>query len=114
MENKDVRRPLLIALATLAFIGGGTSLVLACGGGWDGGGAANHQYKPGCGPDKTDGVAGNSGRHQGQPPKDQNRGDCPNPPGQQTGGDKKDDDKKGSSSSSSKGSSSSSGNSKKR
>ena len=44
---------------------------------------ATTQYlKPGCGPDKTDGVAGNSGRHSGQPPKDQNRGDCPNPPGQ--------------------------------
>jgi hypothetical protein len=39
--------------------------------------------KPGCGPDKTDGVAGNSGRHEGQPPKADDRKDCPNPPGQQ-------------------------------
>jgi hypothetical protein len=39
--------------------------------------------KPGCGPDKTDGVAGNSGRHDGQPPKADDRKDCPNPPGQQ-------------------------------
>ena len=38
--------------------------------------------KPGCGPDKTDGVAGNSGRHTGQPPKAPNRQDCPHPPGQ--------------------------------
>jgi hypothetical protein len=39
--------------------------------------------KPGCGPDKTNGVAGNSGQHTGQPPKADNRQDCPNPPGQQ-------------------------------
>jgi hypothetical protein len=36
--------------------------------------------KPGCGPDKTDGVAGNSGRHTGQPPKQPNRQDCPHAP----------------------------------
>ena len=42
--------------------------------------------KPGCGPDKTNGTAGNSGTHQGQPPKDQNRGDCPKkPPTAKTG-----------------------------
>jgi hypothetical protein len=39
--------------------------------------------KPGCGPDKTNGVAGKSGQHTGQPPKADNRQDCPNPPGQQ-------------------------------
>ena len=84
MRNMDVRRPLVILLATLAFVGGGASLVLAAGGGSGGSGAAKVQYnKPGCGPDKTDGVAGASGQHIGQPPKDQNRGDCPNPPGQQ-------------------------------
>ena len=105
MRNTDVRRPLVIVLATLAFAGGGASLVLASGGGSGsyGEGAAHHQYKPGCGPDKTDGVAGNSGRHQGQPPKDQNRGDCPNPPGQQDKGGS--DDTMGSSSSSSSSSS---------
>ena len=85
MLNTDVRRPLVIAIATLVFAGGGTSLVLASGGGSSlHTGAAKVQYnKPGCGPDKTDGVAGASGQHTGQPPKDQNRGDCPNPPGQQ-------------------------------
>lgn len=76
-------RSLAIALVTLAFAGGGTGLVLANQGGIPNGGAAQDEYlKPGCGPDKTDGVAGNSGRHDGQPPKDDNRGDCPNPPGQ--------------------------------
>ena len=85
MLNTDVRRPLVIAIATLVIAGGGTSLVLASGGGSSlHTGAAKVQYnKPGCGPDKTDGVAGASGQHTGQPPKDQNRGDCPNPPGQQ-------------------------------
>jgi hypothetical protein len=85
MRNMDVRRSLVIAVATLAFAGGGTSLVLASGGGSAlHSGAAKVQYnKPGCGPDKTDGVAGASGQHTGQPPKDQSRGDCPNPPGQQ-------------------------------
>jgi hypothetical protein len=33
--------------------------------------------KPGCGPDKTDGVAGGSGYHDGQPPKADGRQDCP-------------------------------------
>jgi hypothetical protein len=46
-------------------------------------GQAMYKQKPGCGPDKTDGVAGSSGRHTGQPPKLTNRLDCPNPPGQQ-------------------------------
>jgi hypothetical protein len=79
-------RRLLSVLVILGALGVGTTLAAATGGGgWNhGGGAAQVQYdtKPGCGPDKTDGVAGNSGRHIGQPPKDQNRGDCPNPPGQ--------------------------------
>lgn len=78
-------RTLAIALLTLAFMAGGTSLVIACAWGWpQDGGAGHHEYgKPGCGPDKTDGYAGESGRHTGQPPKDQDRGDCPHPPGQQ-------------------------------
>ena len=48
------------------------------------GNASQVQYlsKPGCGPDKTDGTAGKSGTHTGQPPKDPNRQDCPTPPGQ--------------------------------
>ena len=41
--------------------------------------ASQVQYraKPGCGPKKTDGQAGNSGTHTGQPPKADNRADCP-------------------------------------
>jgi hypothetical protein len=41
--------------------------------------ASHHQYspKPGCGPWKTDGYAGKSGQHTGQPPKQPNRKDCP-------------------------------------
>lgn len=104
-------RGLATALLTLAFMAGGTGLVIACGWGWPAQGAGHHEYgKPGCGPDKTDGWAGGSGRHTGQPPKDHNRGDCPHPPGQQcdakgsgsTGSGKHDDcsksgdDKKGS------------------
>jgi hypothetical protein len=80
-------RRLATGLLLLAFLAGSVALANATGLG--GGethkrGAASVQYKlkPGCGPDKTDGVAGNSGQHVGQPPKDQNRGDCPNPPGQ--------------------------------
>jgi len=38
------------------------------------------EVKPGCGPDKTDGVAGGSGQHTGQPPKQPDRQDCPNAP----------------------------------
>jgi hypothetical protein len=64
-------------------VAGGTSLVVAAQPSGKSNAGQNQYAKPGCGPDKTDGVAGNSGRHQGQPPKDQNRGDCPNPPGQQ-------------------------------
>jgi hypothetical protein len=76
-------RSLAIVLVTLALGGGSTSLVLAAQGGTSNNGAAQTEYlKPGCGPDSTDGVAGGSGQHIGQPPKDQNRGDCPNPPGQ--------------------------------
>lgn len=76
-------RSLAIALLTLAFTVAGTGLVLACGWGWPDQGAGHHEYgKPGCGPDKSDGWAGKSGQHTGQPPKDQHRGDCPHPPGQ--------------------------------
>ena len=83
-------RKFATGLLILAFLAG--SVALANASGWGGGkthkrGAASVQYKlkPGCGPDKTDGVAGSSGRHVGQPPKDQNRGDCPNPSGQNNG-----------------------------
>lgn len=74
-------------VAICAFIGGTTAIAVATGGG---GGynsppvQVQYKEKPGCGPDKTDGVAGGSGRHTGQPPKADNRQDCPNPPGQQS------------------------------
>ena len=78
-------RKLAVILSTFALLGAGAAIAVAGGGGsTDYGNAGHDQYheKPGCGPDKTDGVAGNSGRHDGQPPKDDDRGDCPNPPGQ--------------------------------
>jgi hypothetical protein len=79
-------RSIAVALVTLVFLAVGTSLVIASQGGTNNNGSGQVEYaKPGCGPDKTDGVAGGSGQHIGQPPKDQNRGDCPNPPGQNNG-----------------------------
>jgi hypothetical protein len=75
----------LVAVAlTLLSLAAGAALAVASGGGASGGESGTAQYgvKPGCGPDKTDGVAGASGSHSGQPPKDEDRGDCPNPPGQ--------------------------------
>jgi opacity protein-like surface antigen len=97
-----MRKFVTLALA-LVVLGTGATLAAATGGGgwYHGGGSSHVQYKakqpcpvsqlsdlcnatkPGCGPDKTDGYAGASGRHVGQPPKDQNRGDCPHPPGQE-------------------------------
>lgn len=80
-----MRRRLAVILSTLALLAAGATVAVAGGGGsTHHGNAAHDQYngKPGCGPDKTDGYAGHSGRHEGQPPKDHNRGDCPNPPGQ--------------------------------
>jgi hypothetical protein len=80
-------RKFLSVLVVVLALGLGTTLAVATGsGGWQHkNGAADAQYKvkPGCGPDKTDGVAGESGRHEGQPPKAEDRQDCPNPPGQQ-------------------------------
>ena len=78
-----VRRTATLLIAAV-FVFGGAALASATGWGAGDGKPAHPKYqqlKPGCGPDKTDGVAGGSGRHVGQPPKDQNRGDCPNPPG---------------------------------
>ncbi len=70
-------------IAAVALLVGGTSLAVACVGGTSGNDNAGHyQYNgtPGCGPDKTDGWAGSSGWHDGQPPKDDDRGDCPKSP----------------------------------
>jgi hypothetical protein len=80
-------RRIATGLVAVAFLVGGVTFAGAAKWGGLGGNhrsAAEVQYqqKPGCGPDKTDGVAGSSGRHSGQPPKDQDRGDCPTPPGQ--------------------------------
>ena len=55
-------------------VSGGTAGVLATGS--SGGSSGGTQYKPGCGPKKSDGV-NPSGTHTGQPGKDPNRGDCP-------------------------------------
>ena len=37
--------------------------------------------KPGCGNEQNIGISGNSGAHGGQPPKSEERGDCPHDPG---------------------------------
>ena len=100
-------RQIAVIVVTLALIAAGGTIAVATGGGGNYGGGnqgnpSHHQYKkkklcwlvartsgklesvceekPGCGPDKTDGVAGNSGRHSGQPPKRPDRRDCPNAP----------------------------------
>lgn len=76
---------IVIAIVVIALAFGGGALAVACTGGGSGHENAGHdQYheKPGCGPWKSDGNAGESGRHDGQPPKDDDRGDCPDPPAQ--------------------------------
>lgn len=85
MRQLQPRRAIAV-VATLAIAGSSAAIVSAAGAGANKGKSASAvQYltKPGCGPDKTDGVAGNSGQHTGQPPKASDRQDCPNPPGQQ-------------------------------
>ena len=78
-------RRIACVLLVLSLGTAGGALVAQANGGDTNRNAAETQYlhKPGCGPDKTDGVAGKSGRHEGQPPKAPDRQDCPNPPGQQ-------------------------------
>ncbi|MBI5105787.1 MAG: hypothetical protein HZB46_12565 [Solirubrobacterales bacterium] len=73
-----VRRVTSTALA-LAVLGGGVAFAGSASHSVQTGSAAKQQYntKPGCGPWKTDGVAGSSGRHTGQPPKAPDRADCP-------------------------------------
>jgi hypothetical protein len=80
-----VRKISAIALAAVIACTTGVMVAEAGGGNSKAKSAANFMYlsKPGCGPDKTNGVAGASGRHTGQPPKAENRQDCPSPPGQQ-------------------------------
>jgi hypothetical protein len=79
-----MRRRLAVIFSTLALLAAGATVAVAGGGGSTHHGNAGHdqyQGKPGCGPDKSDGGAGGSGRHDGQPPKEDNRGDCPSSPG---------------------------------
>ena len=71
-----LRSRTIAAFLTVALMAAGTGGVLAGGGNGNGGSAADSQYKPGCGPKKSDGV-NPSGTHTGQPGKDPNRGDCP-------------------------------------
>ena len=68
----------LAAVLTLALMAGGTGGVIAAGGGGgNNGSASNSQYKPGCGPKKTNGV-NPSGTHTGPPGQgDTNRESCP-------------------------------------
>lgn len=82
MLQGGLLRRLLPATIALIVVAGGATLAVAGGyGGSHGGNAGHDQYnpKPGCGPHKSDGWAGGSGWHYGQPPKDHNRGDCPRP-----------------------------------
>ena len=73
---------IIVVIAAVAV--GGAALAIAGGGGKQANaGLTQYDQKPGCGPDKTDGVAGGSGQHTGQPPKEPERKDCPEPPGQQ-------------------------------
>jgi len=86
MANAAASRPKGLALKsrgiavvlTLGLMAAGTGGVIAAsntGGG--GGSSANTQYKPGCGPKKTDGV-NPSGTHTGPPGHgDTNRESCP-------------------------------------
>ena len=68
----------MAAVLTLALMAAGTGGVLAGGGNGHGGGSsAKTQYKPGCGPKKTNGV-NPSGTHTGPPGRgDTHREHCP-------------------------------------
>jgi hypothetical protein len=68
----------LAAVLTVALMAAGTGGVIAGNGNGNGNGnASNSQYKPGCGPKKTDGV-NPSGTHTGPPGQgDTNRESCP-------------------------------------
>jgi hypothetical protein len=75
-RGPGVRTRSVVVAVSVLLMAGGTGAVLAAGGGLGHGNAANSQYKPGCGPKKTNGV-NPSGTHTGQPPKAPNREDCP-------------------------------------
>jgi hypothetical protein len=104
-------RKLLILIVVIASLGTGVALATGSSGGETHQNAGNHQYKPqpGCGPWKTDGVAGNSGYHDGQPPKSPGREDCPDPGDDCKGENENESSKAGSRKSSSRSSSTHSG-----
>src|SRR3954449_4515333 len=74
----QVKSRSLAAVLTVALMAAGTGGVIAGGGNGNGNGnASNSQYKPGCGPKKTDGV-NPSGTHTGPPGQgDTARESCP-------------------------------------
>ena len=74
----QVKSRSIATLLTLALMAAGTGGVIAASsGGGTGGNASTSQYKPGCGPKKTNGV-NPSGTHTGPPGQgDTNRESCP-------------------------------------
>jgi hypothetical protein len=73
----NVRSRILAVGLALALMVGGTGGVIAGGNGGGGGNSGNSQYKPGCGPKKSNGV-NPSGTHTGPPGQgDTNRESCP-------------------------------------
>jgi len=67
----------IAALLAVALMAAGTGGVLAGGStGGSNGSSSNSQYKPGCGPKKTDGV-NPSGTHTGPPGNGPGRDNCP-------------------------------------
>lgn len=72
-----VRSRSIAAMLTVALMAAGTGGVIAGGGNGKSGNASNSQYKPGCGPKKTNGVTP-AGTHTGPPGKgDTARESCP-------------------------------------
>jgi len=66
----------IATVLTVALMAAGTGGVIAGNGHGNGGNASNSQYKPGCGPKKTNGV-NPSGTHTGPPGHHNGRADCP-------------------------------------
>jgi hypothetical protein len=76
-KGSPVRTRSLAAVLTVALMAAGTGGVIAGSSGGSGGNAGGSQYKPGCGPKKTDGV-NPSGTHTGPPGQgDTARESCP-------------------------------------
>src|SRR5438309_74034 len=76
-KGSPMRSRSVAALLAVALMAAGTGGVLAGGGNGHGGGSGSKsQYKPGCGPKKTDGV-NPSGTHTGPPGNGPGRTNCP-------------------------------------